>query len=136
MDHVFCEMPGGVSAPALSGPWKRLSAHNPVPLDAQHGVENPVVTRLQDGRHIAVFDTLGLPDRIGYVLSRDGLEWSSAQYLALDKAKLWTKELRTSLGLIPEGDGTFTIFYTGFFDQPGYGTYSGVGMLTVRLRKQ
>ena len=85
MDHVFCEMPGGVSAPALSGPWKRLSAHNPVPLDAQHGVENPVVTRLQDGRYITVFDTLGLPDRIGYVLSRDRLEWSSAQYLRLRK---------------------------------------------------
>jgi hypothetical protein len=56
VDHVFCEMPGRVSAPALSGPWKRLSAHNPVPLDAQHGVENPVVTRLHDGRYIAVWE--------------------------------------------------------------------------------
>ena len=127
---------GLVSAPALSGPWKRLSAHNPVALDARYGVENPIVTRLSDGQYIAVFDTLGLPDRIGYVLSRDGLEWSSAQYLVLDKAKLWTKDLRTPLGLIPEGDGTFTIFYSGSFDQPGYGRFSGVGMLTVRLRNQ
>ena len=94
---------GLVAAPALSGPWKRLSDRNPVPLDARYGVENPIVTRLQDGRYIAVFDTLGLPDRIGYVLSRDGLEWSRAQYLVLDKARLWTKDLRTPLGSSPRG---------------------------------
>ena len=127
---------GLVAAPGLAGPWKRLSGRNPVPLDDRNGVENPIVTRLTDGRYIAVFDTLGLPDRIGYVVSRDGLVWSAAQFLVLEKAKLWTTDLRTPLGLIPEGDGTFTIFYTGFFDQPGYGRYSGLGMVTVKIAER
>ena len=123
---------GLVSAPDLSGPWKRLSDRNPVPLDAQNGVENPIVTRLKSGQYVAVFDTIERPDRIGYAVSRDGLKWAPARYLVLDKAKLWTKDVRTPLGLVPEDDGTFTIFYTGYFDQPGYGTYGGVSVITVK----
>ena len=26
----------------------------------------------------------------------------------------WSKEIRTPLGLVDEGDGTYTVFYTGF----------------------
>jgi hypothetical protein len=26
----------------------------------------------------------------------------------------WSPEIRTPLGLVPEDDGTFTVFYTGF----------------------
>jgi len=63
---------GLVSAPALTGPWKRLSDHNPVPLDARYGVENPIVTRLKNGHYIAVFDSLGPTDQIGYALSQAG----------------------------------------------------------------
>ncbi len=125
---------GLVSAPALSGPWKRLSDHNPVPLDDRHGVENPVVTRLRDGRYIAVFDSVGPTDQIGYALSGDGVAWGKAKYLLLDRSKLWTSDVRTPLGLIPEDDGTYTLFYTGYLKGAKLGDLGGVGMLTVELR--
>jgi hypothetical protein len=125
---------GLVSAPALSGPWKRLSAHNPVPLDSQHGVETPIVTRLKNGLFIAVFDSVGPTDQIGYALSEDGVEWGKAKYLLLDRSKLWTSDVRTPLGLIPEDDGTFTLFYTGYLKESKVGVLGGLGMLTLELR--
>jgi hypothetical protein len=124
---------GLASAPDLSGPWTRLSARNPVALDDRNGAENPIVTRLASGIYLAVFDTIQQPGRIGYALSSNGVDWAPARSLALDKAKLWTSDVRTPLGLIPEGDGTFTLFYTGYFDQPGYGTYGGLSLVTLKL---
>lgn len=125
---------GLVSAPALTGPWKRLSDHNPVPLDARYGVENPIVTRLKNGHYIAVFDSLGPTDQIGYALSQDGVEWGKAKYLVLDRSKLWTSDVRTPLGLIPEDDGTFTLFCTGYLKESRVGLLGGFGMLTLDLR--
>lgn len=124
---------GLAGAPSLSGPWTRLSTGNPVPLDPNHGVENPIVTHLASGGYLAVFDALGYTDRIGYTYSTDGVHWSPAQYLQLDASKLWTNVVRTPLGLIPNADGTYTLFYTGYYDIAGYGQYSGVGKLVVRL---
>lgn len=98
-----------------------------------NGVENPIVTRLPTGQYIAVFDALGYPDRIGYTVSNDGIHWSAAQYLQLDPTSLWTEAVRTPLGLIPQPDGNYTLFYTGFYDAPGYGTYSALGMLTLNI---
>jgi hypothetical protein len=127
---------GLASATALSGPWKRLSDRNPVPLDARYGVENPIVTRLKDGKYIAVFDSLGLPDQIGYAWSSDGVEWGKAKYLVLDRGKAWTSDVRTPLGLIPEGGGTFTLFYTGYLKEPRDGFLGGLGVLTLGLREE
>lgn len=124
---------GLATAPELAGPWTRLSERNPVPLDQEYGVENPIVTRLASGIYVAIFDALGVPDRIGYTVSRDGIEWSQARYLVLDPESRWTRDVRTPLGLIPEGEGRFTLFYTGSYDLPGSGTYFGLGVLTLML---
>ncbi len=124
---------GLAGSPALSGPWTRLPTGNPVPLDPNHGVENPLVTHLPGVGYFAVFDALGYTDRIGYTYSTDGVHWSSAQYLQLDDSALWTNVVRTPLGLIPNADGTYTLFYTGYYNIPGYGQYSGVGKLVVQL---
>ena len=36
------------------------------------------------------------------------------------KAGEWAKELRTPLGLVPEGGDRFTLFYTGFEQAPDW----------------
>jgi hypothetical protein len=124
---------GLATAPDLAGPWVRLADGNPVPLDPQNGVENPIVTRLASGLYIAVFDALGYSDRIGYTVSSDGIHWSPARYLKLNPGSEWTDVVRTPLGLIPEPDGTYTLFYTGYYQKPGYGTYSGLGVLKLNI---
>ena len=103
---------------------------------AQYGVENPIVTRLKNGHYIAVFDSVGPTDQIGYALSQDGVEWGKAKYLVLDRSRLWTSDARTPLGLIPEGDRTFTLFYTGYLKQSKVGLLGGLGMLTLELRDE
>jgi hypothetical protein len=124
---------GLATAPDLAGPWTRLTDESPVPLDSKSGVENPIVTRLASGEYVAVFDVLGYNDRIGYTVSPDGIHWSPGRYLELDPASEWADVVRTPLGLIPEADGTFTLFYTGYYQRAGYGTYSGLGVLKLEL---
>ena len=105
---------GLASAPLIAGPWRRRSDLNPSPIEKVF-VENPIVTRLPDGRYLAVYDTGGNPDAIGYSISDDGIRWPQGQALAIQPAKgRWSKEIRTPLGLVDEGDGTYTVFYTGF----------------------
>ena len=124
---------GLAESETLTGTWKRLSTTNPVALDPQLGVENPVVTRLQDGTYVAVFDVILRSDRLGYATSPDGRHWSSAQHLVLDSAHSWVSDLRTPLGLIDEGGGCFTLHYTGYSDLPGVGKYGSLGMLRLKL---
>jgi hypothetical protein len=105
---------GIASAPSIAGPWRRRSDLNPSPIETVF-VENPIVTRLPDGRYLAVYDTGGNPDAIGYSISEDGIRWPQGRSLAIQTATgQWSKEVRTPLGLVAEGDGTFTVFYTGF----------------------
>src|SRR5271157_6082883 len=66
--------------------------------------------------------------------SQDGVEWGKAKYLVLDRSKLWTSDVRTPLGLIPEDDGTFTLFCTGYLKESRVGLIGGFGMLTLDLR--
>ena len=78
-------------------------------------IENPIVTRLRDGRYIAVYDTTRDADGIGYAVSADGIHWPAGQTLLLQQTRgTWSPEIRTPLGLVPEDDGTYTVFYTGF----------------------
>ena len=105
---------GVASAPSLAGPWVRHPTLNPAPIE-QVFIENPIVTRLRDGRYLAVYDATGSPDAIGYAISDDGIHWPPGQSLVLQRTPgKWSPEIRTPLGLVPENDGTFTIFYTGF----------------------
>ncbi len=132
-------------APALTGPWIRLSERSPVNFGTNFS-ENPIVTELDDGTLIAVMDSHG--SGFGYSVSVDGLNWSEIKYVQVtDKLDKWWAEFRTPLGLIQEGDGLFTIFFTAMKEGTDYWDHIGeegyildtgfdsVGMLKVRLIK-
>lgn len=93
---------GMAVAPTLNGLWKRMpQGHNPVPI-VKTFVENPVVSRLPDGRWMAVFDSLG-PGEIGYSLSEDGLTWSLETRLTVQSGNnMWAgagdHDMRTPYG--------------------------------------
>jgi hypothetical protein len=116
---------GLATAPTIDGPWRRL--HDISPLDhlkplkddghpSRH-VENPVVTLLDNGLYVAVFDC-ELPGKVGYAVSRDGLKWSKGSSVAVTHTmkKDWL-EIRTPLSLIrenkDENKDIYTMFFTG-----------------------
>jgi len=132
---------GLVKAPSLAGPWKRCSELNPLKIEGKF-IENPIVTRLKDGTYLAVYDT-DVKDAIGYTFSIDGVHWSAGQHLIVQKdSGLWASDVRTPLGLVPEGNNSFTLLYTAF--EKGSGTpvagssipasTAAVGMVKVLLQ--
>lgn len=107
---------GLASAPAIGGPWTRRQGPD-LPIEPTF-IENPIVEKLRDGSYAAVYDTTKDPDAIGFSWSKDGRAWSAGQSLAIQRSKgKWSPEVRTPLGLVPEVDGTYSVFYTGF-EQP------------------
>jgi hypothetical protein len=103
-------------ADKLSGPWKRMpEGFNPVPI-VEYFIENPVVSKLPDGRYMAIFDSLG--DReIGYSISKDGITWPLETRLTVQTGdNIWVgtgdHDMRTPLCSVLEDDGTFTVVYT------------------------
>ena len=111
---------GLARATSLGGPWRRVRELNPSPIEAVF-IENPIVTRLNDGRYVAVYDTGKNPDAIGYSISADGIHWPPGEALAVQQQRgKWAHEIRTPLGLVEEADGTFTMFYTGFEQPPDW----------------
>ena len=102
---------GLATAAELGGPWTRCTSVNPLKVETRF-IENPIVTRLEDGTYVAVYDT-DAPNAIGYTLSSDGTHWSAGRHLIVQEGDgIWATEVRTPLGLIPEGNGLFTLFYT------------------------
>jgi len=102
---------GLAKAPDIAGPWTRCTAMNPLKVEGRF-IENPIVTRLEDGTYAAVYDT-DAPNAVGYTRSTDGVHWSAGQHLIVqDGNSEWATEVRTPLGLIDEGGGRFTLFYT------------------------
>ncbi len=102
---------GLARATDLGGPWRRCTELNPLKIEVRF-IENPIVTTLADGTYFAVYDN-HVPDSVGYTFSSDGVHWSSGQRLTVQQGNdIWASEVRTPLGLIPEGAGTFTLFYT------------------------
>lgn len=133
---------GLAQAPNLNGPWKRCSAMNPLRVEPRF-IENPIVTRLGDGRYIAVYDN-HVPNEIGYSLSFDGIHWGAGQHLAVQSGRgIWASEVRTPLGLVDEGDGRLSLFYTANerikgAQTDGYGvnlTPGALGVVDVQLRE-
>jgi len=130
---------GLATAPRLAGPWKRLAKLNPVLIEKVF-IENPIITKLDDGTYVAVYDT-DTPYAVGYTFSRDGLHWSPGRELIVQpKGKgRWADDVRTPLGLIPEGNHTFTLLYTGYegvpktFPYSGHPRYGSVGLVIVKL---
>jgi hypothetical protein len=109
---------GLAKAPDLAGPWTRCTGLNPLKVENRF-IENPIVTKLSDGTFVAVYDT-DAPNAIGYTLSSDGIHWSTGQHLVVQAGRgIWATEVRTPLGLIDEGDGLFTLFYTANEKGPG-----------------
>jgi hypothetical protein len=96
---------------SLVGPWVRCTELNPLKVENRF-IENPIVTELSDGSFVAVYDT-DAPNAIGYTFSNDGIHWSPGQHLVVQEGTgVWATEVRTPLGLIPEGKDKFTLFYT------------------------
>jgi hypothetical protein len=134
---------GLARAPELGGPWTRCSQLNPLKVEPSF-IENPIVSRLSDGSFVAVYDD-HRPNSIGYSFSRDGIHWSSGQQLIVQTGGgVWASEVRTPLGLIDEGNGSFTLFYSAnekidgaHADQNGITLTPGaVGMVEVRLTEK
>lgn len=102
---------GLASAPGIEGPWRRCTELNPLKVEKRF-IENPIVTKLSDSMYVAVYDTDAL-NAIGYTFSADGIHWSAGKELVVQQGPgVWATEVRTPLGLIPEGNGSYTLFYT------------------------
>jgi len=129
-------------APNLDGPWIRCSQINPANIERAF-IENPIVTVLADGSYVAVYDS-GAEHGVGYTFSVDGIHWSPGRALIVQKGNgMWASEVRTPLGLIPEGKDIFTLFYTGNQDLLGVPpvaheikfTPGAMGLVEVKLEK-
>ena len=104
---------GLASAPALAGPWTRCSAQNPVVLDEKFA-ENPIVTRLADGVFVAIYDST-IRGTFGIATSTDGVNWSRGASLEFPREAFpWLATMRTPLCLLPEPDGGFLLYFTGY----------------------
>ena len=124
---------GLTSAPAIGGPWKRVSALNPVPFEKRFA-ENPIVEPLANGGYMAVYD-VDIEERnsIGYAYSADGIHWNPGHRLVIQPtAGQWATTVRTPLGLVAEGGGTYSLFYTGEQKQEPHSVFS-IGMVTLKL---
>lgn len=127
-------------APELAGPWKRCSELNPLKIEDTF-IENPIVTQFGDGASAAVYDN-NAERSIGYAFSADGIHWNAGKSLVVQKGKgIWASEVRTPLGLIPEGKDSFTLFYTANQDLLGVApdpngiklTPGALGLVDVKL---
>ncbi|WNR42899.1 glycoside hydrolase family protein [Paenibacillus roseipurpureus] len=140
------EVNGLAKAPELSGPWHRVSLREP----ASRHTENPIVSRLEDGRFVAFFDGCGHHQKMGYMVSSDGITWSEPILLeANDHPNRWWGLTRTPLGLVSEGNGKyalpFTAYNRNFYDIPGIwsaesdsvfdGYFASVGWMELELEK-
>lgn len=116
---VECWRVGFASAPGLAGPWKRIPEKSPANIEIVF-IENPIVTPAPDGGWIVVYDHLK-EGTIGWAYSNDGINWPEGSSLDIVSAQSdWCKKVRTPMGLIDEGNGKLTLFYTGFQSQPDY----------------
>ena len=147
---IYGSSPGWIAlakSPALTGPWERLSEPGVV---GKH-TENPVVSRLPDGRYVVFFDGAGFYQKIGYMVSSDGIHWSKPIIIDLENhPDKWWGLTRTPLGLIDEGKGNYILYFTAynnnFYKIPGIweaksdsaldGYFASVGMIHLKLIKQ
>lgn len=100
---------GLASAPELSGPWKRCSSLNPIPLG--HFVENPIVTKIGD-TYLAIYDDLN-PEQgqsMGYTASLDGVHWTPGKDLPVFPPEV--AHPRTPLAILSNAEGSFDLFVT------------------------
>jgi hypothetical protein len=118
---------GLARADSLAGPWKRISAINPV---LKPRAENPHVVKVREGMYAAVLDAVyeQHPEnkRIGYSFSIDGRNWMPPRYVTLDAGENnWINQIRTPISIIPQKDDRLLVYYTAT-DKPGVGLISKV----------
>jgi hypothetical protein len=134
---------GMARADHLSGPWERCYDLSPSGLTDRFS-ENPVVTRLEDGRDIAVFDShieegdsgdgISNANVIGYSISEDGKHWPRRKVVNLLPNRDWTLQMRTPLGLVPEKDNEFRVYYScKHKEKRGDDLFFPIGMSRVKL---
>lgn len=120
-------------SPTIAGPWKRMPGKNPAPIEPEF-IENPIVTALPNGGFLCVYDN-NTPDAIGWSYSADGLNWEKGNALIVQPNQgNWAKDVRTCLGVVDEGNGRYTLFYTGFEQDPDWDRLlTGVGKETCAI---
>lgn len=118
--------------PSIAGPWKRQSHRNPSTLEDRF-IENPVVTKIAGG-YLVIY-AIQKPSAFGWAFSKDGIQWGKGQPFEMQaEPDTWTNEIRTVLGLIDEGDGRHTVFYTGFEQAPDWDRLlNGIGQETCAI---
>jgi len=134
---------GLAAAASPSGPFTRLPTGNPVtllpPPAGMNYTENPTVFALPNNTgFVAVFDPLydevhtGRNLNIGFGFSLDGVTWLPEEGAAVPVVasgdQFWAQVLRTPLGMVDEGDGTWSVFYTA-----RSGNWDGLGVSRVRF---
>ena len=127
-------------ADKLSGPWVRMpESINPIPI-VEEFIENPVVSKLDDGRYLAIFDSYG-DQEVGYSILDDGVNWVPGINWAPETRlkvqsgdNIWAEDgdhhTRTPLCAIQEDDGTFTVIYTAMMLVDGKRFYA-IGKCTL-----
>jgi hypothetical protein len=109
---------GMATAPSLSGKWKR-DPNNPTDVET-HFIENPIVDKIEVKGWVMVYDH-NAPGAFGWAFSADRISWQKGNYTKIDASgQGWCKDIRTPLGVIDEGNGKYTLFYTGFEDIPNW----------------
>ena len=92
----------------------------------------------------------GFYQKFGYMVSSDGYHWSEPFIIDLENhPDKWWGLTRTPMGLIDEGDGNYTLYFTAynknFYQIPGIweaksdsvfeGFFASVGMVRLKLLK-
>ncbi len=120
---------------SISGPWKRLNHLSPLPIE-DYFIENPIITPAPNGGYICVYDC-NTENSIGWAYSKDGFTWEKGNKLNIQPTSgLWSKDIRTPMGLVYEGNNKFTIFYSGFESLPDWNRLlTGKGKETCAIGK-
>ena len=131
-DAANCQWHIGLAqADRIEGPWKRMSALNPV--DVGGFAENPIVMQLENGVYIAIVD--GYYEKPGYILSWDGIHWSKLRYFDIESVtKKWWDMMRTPQSLIREDDGTYTLFFTAYRNYPNEPRFGHVSKARLNIK--
>ena len=139
--HPMGPWPVGLAeAPSLAGPWTRCTGLNPSPIEPVF-VENPLVYQIGT-QFVAVYDNCAPGDtyipesrHVGCSVSDDGVHWPKGFDVPVQPPSgpaQWSEDIRTPLGLVDEGDGTFTMIYTGRLRGEKFWP---VGVARLRLKK-